>query len=264
MSAHAIAETLHQLHDELAPACVDAASPRHLQPRARWMRQGNSSTATRAASAGVGGAPNMGSDPHGRRHATGAWLQMRGEGGVHARGRKLVVQLVQSFRDGMAPTLSRRSMPVEVGKAAGLPLPPVMIYGDDVTHVVTEEGIAYLYLARDAARTPCCVAAVAGVTPLGMESSIEKSTQLRKAGIVALPEDLGVRRVDARRSLLAAHNYARDRRMVGWPVRTARALQELVMNDMLALATPGIGAAPRLPAETLANLPCRPYAKKRC
>ena len=26
-----------------------------------------------------------------------------------------------------------------------MPVAPVMIYGDDVTHVVTEEGIAYLY-----------------------------------------------------------------------------------------------------------------------
>ena len=25
-----------------------------------------------------------------------------------------------------------------------------MIYGDDVTHVMTEEGVAYLYKARDA------------------------------------------------------------------------------------------------------------------
>jgi len=34
------------------------------------------------------------------------------------------------------------------------------------------------------------------------------------------------------------------------------------MNDMLALATPGIGAAPRLPAETLAILPCRPLREE--
>jgi malonate decarboxylase alpha subunit len=168
--------------------------------------QGNSSTATKGRIAGFGGAPNMGSDPHGRRHASAAWLQMRAESGVHARGRKLVVQLVQSFRDGMQPTFVETLDAVEVGKTAGLPLPPVMIYGDDVTHVVTEEGVAYLYLARDADERRAALAAVAGVTPLGMESSADKSTQLRKRGIVALPEDLGVRRIDARRSLLAAHN----------------------------------------------------------
>jgi len=168
--------------------------------------QGNSSTATRGRIAGFGGAPNMGSDPHGRRHASGAWLELQGEAGVGARGRKLVVQLVQSFRDGMAPTFVETLDAVEVGKAAGLPLAPVMIYGDDVTHVVTEEGVAYLYLARDGDERRAALAAVAGVTPLGMEISQEKITGLRKRGVVALPEDLGVHRVDARRSLLAARN----------------------------------------------------------
>jgi malonate decarboxylase alpha subunit len=168
--------------------------------------QGNSSTATRGRIAGFGGAPNMGSDPHGRRHASGAWLELQGEAGVGARGRKLVVQLVQSFRDGMAPTFVETLDAVEVGKAAGLPLAPVMIYGDDVTHVVTEEGVAYLYLARDADERRAALAAVAGVTPLGMEISQEKIAGLRKRGIVALPEDLEVHRVDARRSLLAARN----------------------------------------------------------
>jgi malonate decarboxylase alpha subunit len=32
---------------------------------------------------------------------------------------------------------------VEAGKKAGMPITPSMIYGDDVSHVVTEEGIAY-------------------------------------------------------------------------------------------------------------------------
>ena len=168
--------------------------------------QGNSSTATRGRIAGFGGAPNMGSDPHGRRHASGAWLELQGDAGVGARGRKLVVQLVQSFRDGMAPTFVETLDAVEVGKAAGLPLAPVMIYGDDVTHVVTEEGVAYLYLAHDADERRAALAAVAGVTPLGMEISQEEIAGLRKRGIVALPEDLGVHRVDARRSLLAARN----------------------------------------------------------
>ena len=34
---------------------------------------------------------------------------------------------------------------VEVAKKSGMPLAPIMIYGDDVTHLLTEEGIAYLY-----------------------------------------------------------------------------------------------------------------------
>ena len=36
---------------------------------------GNSSTATLGRIAGFGGAPNMGSDARGRRHATPAWLK---------------------------------------------------------------------------------------------------------------------------------------------------------------------------------------------
>jgi hypothetical protein len=34
---------------------------------------------------------------------------------------------------------------VEVGKKAGMPIALVMIYGDDVSHVVTEEGVDYLW-----------------------------------------------------------------------------------------------------------------------
>src|SRR5216684_7568180 len=43
--------------------------------------QANSSTAIAGRIAGFGGAPNMGSDPHGRRHPTPAWLEMRSETG---------------------------------------------------------------------------------------------------------------------------------------------------------------------------------------
>ena len=35
----------------------------------------------------------------------------------------------------------------EIDAAPVMPVAPVMIYGDDVTHVVTEEGVAYLYKA---------------------------------------------------------------------------------------------------------------------
>lgn len=166
--------------------------------------QANSSTAIAGRIAGFGGAPNMGSDPHGRRHPTPAWLEMRSETGDQTRGRKLVVQLVQTFREGMQPTFVETLDAVAVGRTAGLALPPIMIYGDDVTHVVTEEGIAYLYRVPDLRERRAALAAIAGVTALGRESSFERRADLRKRGIVALPEDLGIRRSDARRSLLAA------------------------------------------------------------
>lgn len=41
-----------------------------------------------------------------------------------------------------------------------------MIYGDDVTHLLTEEGIAYLYKARSLEERQAMIAAVAGVTSI--------------------------------------------------------------------------------------------------
>jgi malonate decarboxylase alpha subunit len=168
--------------------------------------EANSSTAIRGRIAGFGGAPNLGSDARGRRHVSSPWLEMQDEIGEHARGRKLVVQLVQTFRDGMLPSFVETLDAVAVGREAGLALPPVMIYGDDVTHVVSEEGIAYLYRVNDRQERRAALAAIAGVTELGAESPPERSSDLRSRGIVALPEDLGIRRSDARRSLLAAQS----------------------------------------------------------
>jgi malonate decarboxylase alpha subunit len=175
--------------------------------------EANSSTATSGRIAGFGGAPNMGSDARGRRHATPAWLEMSSEGREHVRGRKIVVQLVQTFREGMQPSFVQTLDAIAVGRDAGLGVPPIMIYGDDVTHVVTEEGIAYLYRVNSLQERRAALSAIAGVTALGAESSLEATDDLRKRGIVALPEDLGIRRSDARRSLLAAHSV---KELVEW------------------------------------------------
>ena len=175
--------------------------------------EANSSTATFGRIAGFGGAPNMGSDPRGRRHATPAWLEMSPEGRELVRGRKIVVQLVQTFREGMQPSFVQTLDAIAVGRDAGLGVPPIMIYGDDVTHVVTEEGIAYLYRVDSLRERRAALSAIAGVTALGAESSLEATDDLRKRGIVALPEDLGIRRSDARRSLLAAHSV---KELVEW------------------------------------------------
>src|ERR1700689_1432440 len=87
----------------------------------------------------------MGHDPHGRRHSSPAWLDLNTDPRPNARGRKLVVQTVPSFAKGGVPAFVETLDAVAVGKKAGMPIAPVMIYGDDVSHVVTEEGIAYLY-----------------------------------------------------------------------------------------------------------------------
>ena len=169
---------------------------------------GNSSTVTHGRLTGFGGAPNMGHDPHGRRHATPAWLDLLQTDSPLERGRKLVVQMVETFQAGGQPTIVDSIDAVEVGRESGMPLAPVMIYGDDVTHVLTEEGIAYLYKARSLEHRKEMIAAVAGVTPVGLTSSVDKLAALRRDGFVALPEDLGIHRSEATRSLLAAKSMA--------------------------------------------------------
>ncbi|EAS1838151.1 malonate decarboxylase subunit alpha [Salmonella enterica] len=164
----------------------------------------HSSTVTRGRLSGFGGAPNMGHDPHGRRHATPAWLDMIEEPDPLARGRKLVVQMVETFQAGAKPTFVEKLDAVDVAKESGMPLAPVMIYGDDVTHVLTEEGIAYLYRARSLEERRAMVAAVAGITDIGLGVDAKRVAELRREGKVVFPEDMGIRRTDATRSLLAA------------------------------------------------------------
>jgi len=168
----------------------------------------NSSTVTRGRLSGFGGAPNMGHDPHGRRHATPAWLNMITEPDPMQRGKKLVVQMVETFQAGAKPTFVETLDAVEVAKSTGMPLAPVMIYGDDVTHVLTEEGIAYLYRAESLEERRAMVAAVAGITDIGLGVDAARVAALRKSGKVVYPEDMGIRRSDATRSLLAASSVS--------------------------------------------------------
>src|SRR5262245_36494060 len=169
-------------------------------------RDANSSTVTDGRLAGFGGAPNMGHDPHGRRHASQAWLELANGTGAARRGRKLVVQMAQTFRSAGMPTFVETLDAVDVGRQAGMPLPPVMIYGDDVSHVVTEEGVAYLYKADSLTDRRAALSAIAGVTPVGRTADARRTEELRRDGLVAFPEDLGVDTRLATRSLLAARS----------------------------------------------------------
>lgn len=166
----------------------------------------NSSTVTVGRLAGFGGAPNMGHDPHGRRHSTKAWLDLITEQKPIVRGQKLVVQTIETFQRGGVPALVETLDAVEVGEKAGMPIAPVMIYGDDVSHVVTEEGIAYLYKAEGIEERRRALAAVAGVSPIGLRANPTETAELRRKGVVAYPEDIGVQRLQASRSLLAARS----------------------------------------------------------
>src|SRR5258708_25287030 len=127
----------------------------------------NPSTVTAGRLTGFGGAPNMGHDAHGRRHCTPAWLDLVTENKQIVRGRKLVVQTVETFLKGGVPAFVDTLDAVQVGKQAGMPIAPVMIYGEDVSHVVTEEGIAYLYKAEGQKERRRALPAGAGASPLG-------------------------------------------------------------------------------------------------
>ena len=113
--------------------------------------QGNSSTVTTSRIAGFGGAPNMGADARGRRHPSAPWLQAGREAdpdgsALLRRGRKLVVQIGETFGDANAPLFVEKLDALALAEKLNLALAPVMIYGDDVTHIVTEEGVANLLL----------------------------------------------------------------------------------------------------------------------
>jgi malonate decarboxylase alpha subunit len=172
--------------------------------------EGNSSTATLNRITGFGGAPNFGSESRGRRHASESWLMAGREASRDParmpRGRKLVVQLVESFNDATSPTFVERLDAWTLKDSFGLPLPPVMVYGDDLTHVVTEEGIANLLLCDDLAEREQAIRAVAGYTPVGLGRDRSIVARLRAKGAVAYPEDLGVDKRLATRSLLAARS----------------------------------------------------------
>jgi malonate decarboxylase alpha subunit len=160
----------------------------------------NSSTVTLGRLAGFGGAPNMGHDPHGRRHSSMAWLDLKTDPNPMTRGKKIVVQTLETFASGGVPAFVETLDAVEVGKKAGMPLAPIMIYGDDVSHVVTEEGIAYLYKAEGIEERRRALAAI------GLKAKPAETAELRRQGVVAYPGDIGVHRLQASRSLLAARS----------------------------------------------------------
>jgi malonate decarboxylase alpha subunit len=171
---------------------------------------GNSSTATLGRISGFGGAPNMGSDARGRRHASPAWLkagrEARAGRNLIPRGQKLVVQMVETFREHMQPAFVEKLDAWELAESANMDLPPVMIYGEDVTHILTEEGVANLLLCRTDEEREQAIRGVAGYTPVGLGRDRRMVENLRDRGIIRRPEDLGVDKRLATRDLLAARS----------------------------------------------------------
>jgi malonate decarboxylase alpha subunit len=166
--------------------------------------QGNSSTATNGRITGFGGAPNMGADAHGRRHDSPPWLRAGQEAGERLHGRKLVVQMVQTHQPNGAPSFVERLDAFDLAASAGFALPPIMIYGDDVTHVITERGVANLLRCRSMQDREAALRAIAGDTEFGKRQTPDESESLRRQGIVMLPADLGIDVATATRVQLAA------------------------------------------------------------
>lgn len=174
---------------------------------------GNSSTATASRVAGFGGAPNMGCDPKGRRHSSEAWLKVGNEYGMKEemwgpvrRGKRLVVQLQETFREKLAPGFVEKLDAFDLAKNAHLPIEPVMIYGDDLTHIVTEEGIAYLHKCRNMEERSAAIRGVAGFTEVGLKADPHETKKLRELGIIKTPADLDINVARANRDMLAAKN----------------------------------------------------------
>lgn len=170
-------------------------------------RFGNSSTAIKGMIAGFGGAPNLGGTPPGRRHntvasrAAGAWRDQV------FRGRKLVVQVTptRSEKKGI-PVFVEELDAQELHKTGVFAEPPVMITADQVTHILTEKGIAFLDHCPDGDTRRQAVAAVAGDTPVGQTVNGATRDTLRRAGIVKTPADLGIDPAAATTDLLPAHS----------------------------------------------------------
>jgi len=172
--------------------------------------EGNSSTVTPGRIAGFGGAPNMGADARGRRHPTPAWLKAGREAADGSAkvigGRKLVVQILETFGEKMKPNFVETLDSVAMAKELKFDLAPVMIYGADVSHIVTEAGIANLLLCRGPAEREQAIRGVAGFTDVGRKRDRKAVEALRQRGVIRWPEDLGIDPLAASRQLLAAHS----------------------------------------------------------
>ncbi len=179
---------------------------------------GNSSTATRGRIAGFGGAPNLGANPNGRRHRSSAWNaagnEIRAAAGPEKdnhleRGHKLTIQVT--------PTVSeKKGIPVFVDELDGIALyreglldaPAVMLPAEDITHIVTEIGIAFLLRCRDIDERRAAIRAVAGDTPVGRRARSHETRELQSRGVVQYPADIGIDPADAVCERLAARNMA--------------------------------------------------------
>lgn len=178
---------------------------------------GNSSTATKDRIVGYGGAPNLGCDARGRRHPSKAWLKCNNENtnsiGNITRGRKLVVQMIDAINKNGVSGFVRELDAVALAKEYKFDIEPVMIYGDDITHIVSEYGVAYLHKCSNIEERKAAICGISGNTELYSLVNKDSVIYLRKKGIIKTPEDLEIDVGNINKDLLAA-NTIKD--IVAW------------------------------------------------
>ena len=81
-----------------------------------------------------------------------------------------------------------------------------MIYGEDVTHVVSEEGIANLLLCRTAEEREQAIRGIAGFTDVGRGRDRKMVEKLRARKKSAARRTSALNPLDADRSMLAARS----------------------------------------------------------
>ncbi len=125
------------------------------------------------------------------------------------RGHKLIVQLTPtvSAKQGI-PVFVKNLDAMIMADEGVFELPPVMIYGDDITHIVTEKGIAYMCRCGSREERRAAIRAVAGQTPVGKEAVASETAKLREKKVVAYPEDLNIQPDTVTTELLSAKSIS--------------------------------------------------------
>jgi malonyl-CoA decarboxylase len=106
--------------------------------------------------------------------------------------------MVETKQPDGTPSFVEQLDAFDLTAPSGFELPPVMIHGNDVTHVITEEGVANPRLCRSAEQCTAALRAVAGDTEFGRARLATQTADLRKRRPTS-----GSAWMPARRNLLA-------------------------------------------------------------
>ena len=116
------------------------------------------------------------------------------------------MQIGETFGEKNVPLFVEQLDALALAEKLDLDLAPVMIYGDDVTHIVTEEGHRQPPALPRRDEREQAIRGVAGYTEVGRGRDRKMVERLRERGVIRRPEDLGIDPLDADRSMLAARS----------------------------------------------------------